>query len=510
MLRFLRIASAAILVSVVLAVAAAAYLLRDPNRFKPHLEAAISRQLGLEVRIDGDLGWRLWPPLTLSAESVSTEHRDQSWRIGRIALDVNPLEVLRDPDGWEIDAVTLSAVTLNAPEPVLAVPEATLTGLALNQPIHIRAQVQIHQTDGAAPLPVALDGHLRVEPARAALTLEDTRLVSDAAEGTCSATLWPLAGLPKPAHAEDALVPPALFLNASWRGQCQLERLVIGSEPIAPVALSFDNSAGDSRLRADAPALFGGSASIDLRLDARQSPLRWTLRPTLQNVDQVRLSRLLDTDPLWMGPLSVDGQLTSAGNSRQALLEHLSGELRINGGQGRIDIGGLRRNLLAVADLVGDAERIRAWPEQWNYRNLTATWQADGIDHRLTGVLDNVDLSGAGTYQPGPDRLDLRLDVTVADDPARPGFDVNPLFYGLPVPLWCGGSLQAPECAVDEPAARQVAAAALRDDGSALRTRLEQRIDEEVPEAYRDAARSLLDLLGTALEAEPAGSGNGQ
>ncbi len=509
MTRLLRIASGTLLVVLSLAVAAAAWLLRDPNRFKPPLEAAMSQRLGMEVHIGGDLDWRLWPPVTLSAESLSTDYRGQSWRVGRIALQVNPLDLMQAAEHWEIDTVALETVTMGAPEPVMEVTEATVSGLALNQPIHVTARVDLNRADHTEPLTLAVDGHLLIEPARATLTLKDTHLTSDAVQGTCNAALWPLAGLPAPAAQDDALVPAALFLNASWQGHCELSRLGMGAAQISGVSLSFDNGAGDSRLRAEAPALFGGSGSAELRLDVRQAPLRWSLRPTLDNVDHAGLARALDTEPLWAGPLSLDGELRATGNSRQGLIETLGGELRLDGGQGRIDISTLRRNLLAVADLVGDADRIRAWPERWDYQRLTATWRPDGIDHRLTGVLDNVDLNGGGSYRPDRDRLDLRFDLTVADDPARPGFDVNPLLYDLPVPLRCGGRLEAADCAVDEAAARQVAAAALRDDGSALRTRLEQRIDQEVPPAYRDAARSLLDLLGTALEEDSVSSGDG-
>ncbi|MCH8141233.1 MAG: AsmA family protein, partial [Proteobacteria bacterium] len=39
------------------------YFTQDANRFKPELEALIAEQTGVPVQIEGDLAWRLWPPL---------------------------------------------------------------------------------------------------------------------------------------------------------------------------------------------------------------------------------------------------------------------------------------------------------------------------------------------------------------------------------------------------------------------------------------------------------------
>lgn len=59
----------AALVLVVIIGAVALVFLLDPNIFKPRLEALAQTQ-GLELRIDGNLGWQLWPSLGLEVRDV--------------------------------------------------------------------------------------------------------------------------------------------------------------------------------------------------------------------------------------------------------------------------------------------------------------------------------------------------------------------------------------------------------------------------------------------------------
>jgi hypothetical protein len=57
--------------------------------------------------------------------------------------------------------------------------------------------------------------------------------------------------------------------------------------------------------------------------------------------------------------------------------------------------------------------------------------------------------------------------------------------------------LDDPTCGIDSGASKRLVATVLRDTvDQEVRTELDARIEEDVPEEYRDAARSLLDLLG--------------
>ncbi|SDK62869.1 AsmA family protein [Microbulbifer yueqingensis] len=61
----------ALLIIILLLAGAAAWLLTgiDINRYKPQLEQAAAKQ-GIALKLDGDIGWQLWPSLALELEGV--------------------------------------------------------------------------------------------------------------------------------------------------------------------------------------------------------------------------------------------------------------------------------------------------------------------------------------------------------------------------------------------------------------------------------------------------------
>ncbi len=122
----MRLLGYALVVMAVLAAAGAAagvYLLQDPNRFKPELEAMIERQSGIPLTIGGDLSWRLWPPLSLSAAGLSARHQGQDWHVGRLTLELDAVKVLSNPEHWEVHSLMLNDVTVRQEGGVLTLDE---------------------------------------------------------------------------------------------------------------------------------------------------------------------------------------------------------------------------------------------------------------------------------------------------------------------------------------------------------------------------------------------------
>ena len=70
-----------------LALAAGAWLLIDPNRFRPQVEALIAEQAGLDLEVRGDLDWQLLPTPAVTAQHIQTvggEWRIDEWRYSPI------------------------------------------------------------------------------------------------------------------------------------------------------------------------------------------------------------------------------------------------------------------------------------------------------------------------------------------------------------------------------------------------------------------------------------------
>jgi hypothetical protein len=491
----------AVVILLVAGAAAAAFLLSDANRFKPRLEAVIAAQTGVPVTLGGDLAWGLWPPVSLTAEDVSAELDGQRWQVGQLALDLDALELIGNLEQWRVESLVLEDVVMHQEGTVLEVPRAVLTDLAPQTPALLQADL-VYTADGQKPLPVTLTGNLSVDPATLRLGLDDTRFESPLAVGVCQAQAQPAADPgPLPPARETDLIPVATFRSFDWQGECALDWLQLEDQRFENVAVRFANDAGVSDIDVEIPRFFGGQATAEVGIDASREPVRWTVAPMLAGVDSRELLAWLDQRFRWAAPLAYGGTLRFEGNSADALLASLSGETRFDGGQGHIDIATIRAQLLSLATMFDEGEHIAAWPEVWAYQRLVGTWRIDRQQHLLEMALDNLSLTARGDYRPATDEIDMVLELVFGDDPALPVFPMNPLLYDLPIPVRCRGTLDAPTCRLDENAAQRIVAQALAGgEGSELRTRLEQKIDEEVPEPYRDAARSLLDMLGTSLE----------
>jgi len=177
-----------------------------------------------------------------------------------------------------------------------------------------------------------------------------------------------------------------------------------------------------------------------------------------------------------------------------------------SGGTGEIDIAAIKPQLQAMARLLNDEDRLATWPDIWHYQRLNGRWEIDGQRHDLAFTLDNLAVAARGTYAPDRQQLDIMAELTFFDDPELPGFDVNPALHGLPIPIRCRGTIDEPACQLDSKRAQRLALQVLRsDDSGELRRSLDEKIDKDVPEQFRDAARALLDLLGGARQHAPHG-----
>jgi hypothetical protein len=508
MIKPLRIALLALVVVLVVSGATLLYLLQDANRFKPRLQALIEDQTGVPVRIDGDLQWRLWPPLSLRAEAVHADHEGQAWDIGRLTLNLDLLDLISNPQQWEVQSITLDDVVMRQHGDLLEVTQARIDDLAPNQPAALKAALS-YTPDGQESVPVGVDGHVRVDPASGGLALIDTRIETPMALGTCNAQAAPNpAPLESPAApSKEALIPVAVFRAFDWAGDCLLDWLVLDERRFEQVALRFTNAAGASVIELEAPQFFGGQALAEVAIDVAHEPMRWNITPTLTAVDSVELLAWLDQRLQWAAPLAYGGTLTLEGNTAEALLASLSGETRFDGGQGQINIAKIRTQLITLADMFNERERIERWPEVWQYQRLVGDWRIDRQQHHVDLALDNLIVTGSGDYRPETEEIDMQLELVFQNDPQWPVFQVHPMLYDLPIPIRCRGALADPTCRLDSGVAQRIVAQALASEDSPLRANLEEKIDTEVPAQYRDAARSLLDLLGGSRKNRSNGDG---
>ena len=302
---------------------------------------------------------------------------------------------------------------------------------------------------------------------------------------------------------DEPLLPLELVRETDWSGKLSIGQLVYEGATFDRASIVSSNSSGAIDANVDLPSFFGGTAVTTLKVDARGESPQWNVAPKLNHVDSQALLAWLNTKYDWVAFFMAGSDLKLHGNTRRDLIASLNGHTTFDGGQGMINIVEIKNAALAVAKLAGGADKVAAWPDRLKYQRFTGNWDANGAEHVIDVALDNLTFKAKGKLDTLADDMDLRATVTVNEDPKYQSFKVSSALMGLALPIRCKGSLAAPKCGADEEGTRQLVADALSGKNPEAKKRLDKAIDEKVPEQYRDAARSLLEMLNKGKQSQP-------
>lgn len=503
MLKFLVRLLIGLTVVVAIAVGAAYFLLQDPNRFKPEIQAFIAEQTGAKVDIGGDLSWSLFPPVALTAADITAEYDGGRYALGGLSLKLDLMSVVRSRDinRWEVVALTLEDLSVDQEGSLTTVERFALRNFRPATPSPFEAKLS-QQSAGEDARPLTAHGLVAINLETRQATLTETRFETTEGSGRCDLNATFKEGV-QPPDPEDAVIPVSIWRSIDWSGSCLLDRLTLEGENFRDVTVELANTAGRSSTRVRIPEFFQGSAEATVDIDAAADPVRWRIRPDLARADSTEVMAWLDQRLKWVAPLAYSGEITMTGNTEQELVQSVKGTTTFDGGQGKIDITQIKQPLLRLATLFQEPDRIAAWPDLWDYQRLIGEWAINGTRHQMDFALDNLTAEAVGDYDPLTDALDMDVEFLFENDPDIPGFDVNPVLLGLAIPLTCTGTLAEPKCGVTREGAQHLVTSVVQSQqGQELIEKLDRKIDEEVPEQYRDAARGLLDMLSGSKKSQ--------
>lgn len=504
--------SISILAGLAIAMVLAVFLyIQNANSLKPELEALISDEIGMSVSLRGDVSWQLLPPIRLSMQDVVAVDDDQVIEIEQLTLAIDLKAIWQDTDRWRIDALHLSNAVRSQGDAKLQINALDLNEFELAKPANLSFEGVYSQAENA-PLPFSIDGTLTYAPALdekgldekvAQLTFADTQITTDMSKGTCDLDIRESSTMPAslPASSDTDLLPLAVLSSYEVIGDCSWDALTYEGETFKNVETKLTNVAPSLNLYIEAPEFFSGSLITEVQVDFGQLPIRWTILPELTDVDSEQFLQWSNRNVEWAALVAMHSEATFRGNSMEQLYRTISADSHLDGGQGQINIAALKKQLASVALLTRRSDSVDAWPDVWAYEELTGSWQTRGQNQSFDLVLDHLAISGEGEVDYSTNVVEMLAHVTLGQAPEGSPYKVNPILQDTPLPFRCRGAANDVKCKLDKGATKQLVARALSgDDDTGLRRKLEQKIDDEVPEEYRETARSLLDILGRALE----------
>ncbi len=398
-----------------------------------------------------------------------------SFKVARFNLK-ELLERLGQPPVVTTDPKALTRVSL----------DGRLTG-ATNQVAVERLTIGVDDT--------TLEGQVRIPhfdgPAvRFDLTvdaIDADRYLPPAAEGTAPPAATPGAATAAGAVGESPL--PALRA-LDLEGQLKIGSLKISNLRISDVLLRLTGTDGLIQLHPAEAQLYDGDYRGNIRLDARQDQLKFSMNEKLTAVHAGPLLKDLLGKERLLGRADAQAKLTTRGNDADAMRRSLTGQAAfsfVDGAVKGINIGRLIRE--AKARLDGKPLPPSKEPLQTDFTELAGTINVkDGVARNddLQAKSPLFRINGKGTADLVKEQVDYRLTTAIVKTEEGQGGKELADLEGILIPIQITGSFQDPQFNLD------LKTLLAERSKQKAQKKLEKKIDEKLDEKYREPAKELL------------------
>ncbi len=434
----------ALLVIVILMVGAlAGYMayLFDPNEYKAEIERQAKEKAGIELAINGPIGWSLYPTLAVELSDISAQFSDNQQATLNNARAIISIPALF---GGQIEADSIQ-----------------IKGLMLTVP---------NQDKGNLDLSIDLTTALRFNTEQQTLTLSNIDLLFDESRFKGSTTIdlnslamqVNLAGdridldryLPTsqsetvnetsdkgwPTDPIELSLPIAD--NSTY--QLSLDTLIIKKQIISDIKISAKTKGGILTVdQLDAKA-FGGSLNATAELRANNKVPTLVFSPTFKDIAAEQLMALAMEDPILSAKVDLAGTLNTKGTSVKSFIENLNGNMSLTADEGVI------KGIDMAQELCQKIENITSLgfnPDQVDKTTPIANLNSDFIikngvvtNPELLASVDAANLDANGTINLPKQSLDYTLGLTIKEDLFQKSCGINPALRGTRIPVNCRGA----------------------------------------------------------------------
>ena len=180
------------------------------------------------------------------------------------------------------------------------------------------------------------------------------------------------------------------------------------------------------------------------------------------------------------------------------MLDSLSGNSAFSITDNSVDIGVIKQVFTAIAALSPNGEAIQQWPDVIRFSDISGyIILEDGLtsQQEVRLRMDNFDISGSGRIDPDAKNFDYDLLFTVLGAPYTQTIPIDVLYHNVPWPVDCSAAFAddvTRYCRADFTRIRDIFS---QIGANALHHELQDIITDQVPEQFRDSARTLLRSL---------------
>lgn len=276
-------------------------------------------------------------------------------------------------------------------------------------------------------------------------------------------------------------LPLAMIREQNITGQFKAGSLTVSQVKLAQLDLGVKMQAGVATLRPLRAKLYGGSLDGAMQLDARAKVGRFTLQPQLTGVAINPLLKDLLNNDLIAGKADLKLDVSTAGDSIQALKSSLNGKASfrmLDGAVKGINVAQKAREGMAKLknQPVSPADSIN----QTDFAELSGSLELkDGVAHNqdLLAKAPMLRAGGRGWADVGNSKLDYLVSASLVNTLKGQGGKARDELRGLTIPVRIKGPFAEPRIVLDTDELYKANAKAMVDEQTA---KLKQKADEEL------------------------------
>ena len=299
-------------------------------------------------------------------------------------------------------------------------------------------------------------------------------------------------------YQPQAELPVELISSISLLGGVSVESVTINDIRLQDVKVFTNIEDGVLDIEVPPISLFEGSTQGTVRLSTRGGAPELEVTQTISKANLSELSPLVTRFSAVSGLLQAESSFTATGDTVEEMLDSLSGNSAFSITDNSVDIGVIKQVFTAIAALSPNGEAIQQWPDMIRFSDMSGYLiLEDGLtsQQKVRLRMDNFDISGSGRIDPDAKNFDYDLLFTVLGAPYTQTIPIDVLYHNVPWPVDCSAAFAddvAQYCRADFTRIRDIFS---QIGANALHHELQDIITDQVPEQFRDSARTLLRSL---------------
>ena len=172
----------------------------------------------------------------------------------------------------------------------------------------------------------------------------------------------------------------------------------------------------------------------------------------------------------------------------------------LDAANGSIDIRKLKETLAAMSMLIGKKNYAESLPDMMRYQNLAVTGSLQNEQTTLDANIDNLRVTMAGIMKQSSGELDLKGNLTIREAKESDAISVGPALTDLPLPFYCKGTAEEPDCGPDTKQAISIFGDLMKREGKRLlrdegEKKCREALEDKIPDNLKENAKQLLNLF---------------